>query len=65
MAIQVALVMAPLLPRIRTGEGNMGWKYGGGAVRLIASTISPPHFENFCAGFGVVGNWQLCGSQFM
>ena len=30
MTAQVALVMAPLLPRICTGEGNVGWKYGGG-----------------------------------
>lgn len=22
-------MMAPLLPRIHTGEGNMGWEYGG------------------------------------
>ena len=31
MTTQVALVMAPLLPWIRsTGVENMGWKYGGG-----------------------------------
>ena len=33
MTAQVALVMAPLLPRICTGEGNVGWKYGGGGVQ--------------------------------
>ena len=33
MTAQVALVMAPLLPRICTGEGNVGWKYGGGGSR--------------------------------
>ena len=29
MIAEVALVMAPLLPQIRTGRGNMGWEYGG------------------------------------
>ena len=33
MTTQVALVMAPLLPWIRsTGVENMGWKYGGGSM---------------------------------
>ena len=30
VASRVALVMAPLLPRIRRGVGNMGLKTGGG-----------------------------------
>ena len=30
MTSRVALVMAPLLPRIRTGTGNMGLENGGG-----------------------------------
>ena len=30
MASKVALVMAPLLPWIRRGVGNMGLKVGGG-----------------------------------
>ena len=30
MTSRVALVMAPLLPRIRTGVGNMGLENGGG-----------------------------------
>ena len=34
MTAQVALVMAPLLPRICTGEGNVGWKYGGGGFKM-------------------------------
>ena len=29
MTAEVALVMAPLLPQIRTGRGNMCWKNGG------------------------------------
>lgn len=29
MTAQAALLMAPLLLRIRTGEENMGWEYGG------------------------------------
>ena len=31
MTSRVALVMAPLLPRIRTGTGNMGLENGGGS----------------------------------
>ena len=30
MTAEVDLVMAALLPRIRTGRGNMGWEYRGG-----------------------------------
>ena len=30
MTSRVPLVMAPLLPRIRTGMGNMGLENGGG-----------------------------------
>ena len=30
MTSRVALVMAPLMPRIRTGKGNMGLENGGG-----------------------------------
>ena len=33
MTSRVALVMAPLLPRIRTGVGNMGLENGGGGSR--------------------------------
>ena len=33
VASRVALVMAPLLPRIRRGVGNMGLKTGGGGSR--------------------------------
>ena len=33
MTSRVALVMAPLLPRIRTGVGNMGLENGGGGVQ--------------------------------
>ena len=40
MTTQVALVMAPLLPWIRsTGVENMGWKYGGGGS--MAADIWP------------------------
>ena len=35
MTSRVALVMAPLLPRIRTGTGNMGLENGGGGSRGI------------------------------
>ena len=31
MTSRVPLVMAPLLPRIRTGMGNMGLENGGGS----------------------------------
>ena len=33
MTSRVALVMAPLLPRIRTGTGNMGLENGGGGFK--------------------------------
>ena len=36
MATQVALVMAPLLPRIRRGVGNMGCKNVGGEEKKKA-----------------------------
>ena len=32
-------VMAPLLPRIRTGTGNMGLENGGGGSRLTKEYI--------------------------
>lgn len=62
MTAQAALLMAPLLLRIRTGEENMGWEYGGvqggwfgvgfkGGASLIAPLSCPPkqsvaHFFN-------------------
>ena len=40
MATQVALVMAPLLPRIRRGVGNMGCKNVGGGEEKKKAIIA-------------------------
>ena len=42
MTSRVALVMAPLLPRICTGTGNMGLENGGG---FKGGLKAPPFFD--------------------
>ena len=46
MASRVALVMAPLLPRICRGVGNMGLKTGGGVQGGGENWLLPPEHKH-------------------